>query len=545
MISVMSEFANIEEYVNAPWLLIPSQSFEGLGINKHSRIKYVINQQIMDSLYSRFPRWKQPYIWMQFESLVNGILHDLRIIISDETCVILRIGTLHALQPKWLILREMLGSITNLGYGHYPIFAERVNLLLFYKQQADILVEQILKYKDSIFYIDEHIDQSRTNEVCIDGELVERIYSTFFKTNINDSYIKNCQRFLVSLEQLPVMLSNCAFSQTYYLFKNTYSLYANVEIFQKHDFSIYHTRRSIFLQEYNNKLKTLSRKENVPNPDNNPKLREEAFTETMHKLYSETFPLYEECRSMLEYQNDGENHTEEGRLRTFFTDLFQTHYVGEQCDAEGNITKVLVDEKGNTTAEGKRGWDRWLDLLTVIALVREYEQKYLPVESSELKISSTNSEKAPASYMVVNTMIINKTAVEGEEYSRFPRCLSTENSTSLYWFLCQNGFIDGDKTPLADFNYLMGADDRCTTPSKPKPICWLKNKQMLREMLFRAFAPLINNGTTKKYLEDLVPSCFVDKKNRSIKLPNNKSGNVVKQDEDALENFFATITRPE
>ncbi len=528
MVSVISESNNIEEYIDASWLPIPSLSFEKMGVNNHSVITSSINQQIMDFIYSHYPYWNQTYIWTHFESLVNGILHDLRTIVSDGTCQIIRIGTLHALQPKWLILREMLASITNLGYIYCHIFADSVSLLHFYEQQARILVEQISDYKDSMYDNDQQDDLCETNEVCIDGERMIDIYSALFKTTINDSCVQTYNNFIASLDLLPELLHNCAYSQTYYLFKNTYSLYANVEMLQQQDCSIYHSRRSIFLKEYNNIIKSLSRKENIPNPDNNPTLREEAFTETMHKLYPETFPLYEKCRSMLEYQNDGRNYTEDGWLRKFFTDLFQTHYVGEQCDAEGNITKVLVDEKGNTTAEGKRGWDRWLDFLTVIALVREYEQKCVPTSS-----------------MVVNTMVVNKVAVDDSDHPRFPKCLSNENSSGLYLFLCQNGFIDGDKTPLADFNYLMGADDRYTTPSKPKPICWLKNKQMLREMLLLAFAPLINNGTTKKYIADLVPSCFVDEKNNPQKLSKNKEENVVMQDKKALEDFFATITRPE
>ena len=541
----MSKSTKIEEYIKAPWLLIPSLSFEALGLNKHSIITSSINQQIKDFIYSHYPYWKHSYIWTHFERLINGILYDLRTIVSDETCVILHIGTLHALQPKWLILREMLESITNLGYCYCHIFADRVNLLLFYEQQARILIDQLPKYIDSIYDKDQYNDQCGINEVCIDGERVIDIYSTLFKTTINDSYVQTCNKFLTGLGLLPDLLHDCAYSQTYYLFKNTNSLYANVEMLQQQDCSIYHSRRKIFLLEYNNIIKSLSRKENVFNPDNNPTLREEAFTGTMHKLYPETFPLYEKCRSMLEYQNDGRNYSEDGRLRTFFTDLFQTHYVGEQCDVEGNITKVLVDEKGNTTVEGKSGWDRWLDLLTVIAIVREYEQKYLPGESSVLNYASIDSMQMPASCMVENTMIVNKNSVDGKDHPRFPKCLSNEDSTNLYMFLKKSRFINGNKTPLTDFNYLMGAADQYTTPGKPKPICWLKNKQMLREMLLLAFAPLINNGTTLKYLADLVPSCFVDESNKPQKLSKNKECNVVLQEKKALEDFFATITRPE
>lgn len=543
--SSMSELTSIKEYIEASWLHIPSQSFEKMGLNEHSRITYNINKQIMDSIYSRFPTWKQSYIWMQFESLINGILHDLRTIVSDETCGVICIGTLHALQPKWLILREMLKSITDLGYSYCHIFADRVGLLHFYEQQARLLVEQIPKYKDCIYDNDQQNDLCGTNEVCIDGERVLDIYSALFITTINDSYVQIFNKFLTSLDCLPDMLHDFAFSQTYYLFKNTHSLYTNVEIFQTHDFGIYHSRRSIFLQEYKNIIKKLSRKENVPNPDNNSTLREEAFTETMHRLYSESFPLYEEYRSMLEYQNDGEDYTEEGRLRTFFTNLFQTHYVGEQCDTEGNITKVLVDVKGNTTVEGKSGWERWVDFLSVIALVREYEQRCLPVESSVLKNSSNDSVQMPVSCLKVDTIIVNRFFAEGKNYSRYPKCLSIEYSTSLYLFLRQNGFIDGEKTPLADFNYLMGAADQYTTPDKPKPICWLKNKQILREMLFLAFAPLINNGSTKKSITDLAPDCFVDKKGKTLKLGKNDERQIVTQDINALKDFFSDLIRPE
>ena len=95
---------------------------------------------------------------------------------------------------------------------------------------------------------------------------------------------------------------------------------------------------------------------------------------------------------MLESLDKKGDYTDEGWLRKIFTDLFQTHYTGEQRDMEGNLTKVYVDEKGNTSVEGRNGWERWLDFLTVITLVREYEQKKQPVQSKGTKPKKTFRE---------------------------------------------------------------------------------------------------------------------------------------------------------
>lgn len=144
----------------------------------------------------------------------------------------------------------------------------------------------------------------------------------------------------------------------------------------------------------------------------------------------------------------------------------------------------------------------------------------------------------------VGMLITKKLKIEGEGHPHFPECLSLEDSINFYANLSQNGFINKEKTPLEDFNYLMGAANQYTTPNAPKPICWLKNRQMLREMLKLAFAPLLKNGTTQKSLADLVPSCFVDKNGKPLTLAKNNNRQVVTQELTVLENFFATILRP-
>lgn len=371
----------------APWVHLPSQHFERWKHSEEMKISSSINQQIMDFMYDRWHFKKKSDIWILFERLLNSIFQDLRTIIDDETSIIGK-GTLHALQPKWLILREMIESIKTLGYSYCHIFADKADLLLFYAQQAETLVGEVLEYI-SLNYDGNHAiassETSEANVINIENETMERVFTALVNTDLLDGNIEDCNTFLASLEELSSQLRDCVYAQTYYLFKNTISLYHNVEIFQQHNSGIYNSRRMVFLNDYNNSLKKIARREDVSNPEMNPKLREKAFTDTMLKSYSETYQLYESHRGMLESLNNCESYTEDDLPRTFFKDLFLTHYKGEQRDAEGNLTEVFVDVKRNTSVEGKSGWERWLDLLTVISLIREYEQKKQPTTSNATK----------------------------------------------------------------------------------------------------------------------------------------------------------------
>ena len=540
----MGKISEIMKSAKAPWTHLPSQHFEELRHLEHSELISPINLQVKESMYDIHPTWKMSYIWTQFEKLINSIFHDLRTISDDETCVQVRIGTLHALQPKWLILQEMMESLNSLGYTDCYIFADKADLLLFYGQQAETLVNEAIEYIDCFFDSNLVIDLREARNISIEEWSMESLYSGLFKTSITLESVEKCKLFIKSLNGLSSLLRDCAYSQTYYLFKNTMGLFNNVDRFQHQDVGIYQYRRRIFIQDYNNALKSLGRKEAVPNPESISALREKAFSDTMHKSYSEVYLLYEICRGKLESLNDSRDYTEEGWLRAIFTDLFQTHYMGEQRDSDGKITTVFIDERGNTSVDGRCGWERWLDFLTVISLVRDYEQKYQPETSVKLESSANTTTKKSVSVLEVETLVAKELKIEGVGHSHFPELISVEESTKLYEFLSRERFIDGNKTPLADFNYLMGAANQYTTHDGPKPICWLKNRQMLREMLTRAFATLLENGTTLKSLADLVPCCFVDKNNVALSLSKNNARQIVKQEMDALDEFFATITRP-
>lgn len=367
--------SEIEKYAQAPWVHCLSLQYERLGHLKDDELLSSINQQIKERMYSRFYSGKISEIWMQFERLINSVLNDLHTIVDDDTCTIVRIGTLNALQPKWLILRKMYESVKNLGYSECHIFADRFDLLMFYGNEAELVVKEILEYIDCILENDQLVNPTGEEDIAIEEGTVQSLYSTLFFYSPSDDSFENYKTFLTSLEYFPDLINDCAYAQTYYLHKNAKSLYNNVERFQQYEVGIYISRQEAFLRDYDNVLKTLGRKEGVFYPEKNPLLQEEAFSIAIQKSFPEAYALYEANRGKLESLNDPRNYSEEGWLQLFFSDLFQTHYKGEERDADGKLINVYIDRNGNTIVEGKSGWERWIDFLTVISLVREYEQK--------------------------------------------------------------------------------------------------------------------------------------------------------------------------
>lgn len=200
-----------------------------------------------------------------------------------------------------------------------------------------------------------------------------------------------------------------------------------------------------------------------------------------------------------------------------------------------NFIKLLLNDETHEDAE---------DFLFIQTFSKELSIKQTQTDQKRTASAiHEGSEKKNVPILEVGTLITKELKIEDGRHPHFPECLSVEDSKNLYGILSQEGFINKKITPLVDFNYLMGAANMYTSPDRPKPICWLKNKQMLREMLKLAFEPLLKNGTTQKSLMDLVPYCFVDKKGKPLSLANNDERQIVKQELDPLKNFFATISR--
>lgn len=128
-----------------------------------------------------------------------------------------------------------------------------------------------------------------------------------------------------------------------------------------------------------------------------------------------------------------------------------------------------------------------------------------------------------------------------EEQVHFPACLNFAQGERVLSFLKEHGFVAPTTDP-ANFLYQMGATDEL--PSELAPLLWIKNKQLLREMLELWFGRLLAEGSLKKArLEAICSQVFVDDDGKMIHLAKNKA--VPSVDSDELVDFFATIPRPE
>lgn len=138
---------------------------------------------------------------------------------------------------------------------------------------------------------------------------------------------------------------------------------------------------------------------------------------------------------------------------------------------------------------------------------------------------------------IVNLTVGNGDVKIENKQAHFPSCLTYSQGDATLKFLKENEFVPEDTEPT-DFLYQMGCSGDC--PADVKPIVWLKNKQLLREMLELWFKPLLDEKSFKKAkMEAICPNVFIDKKGESIALAKNKQ--VGQEDSDKLSTFFATL----
>ena len=98
----------------------------------------------------------------------------------------------------------------------------------------------------------------------------------------------------------------------------------------------------------------------------------------------------------------------------------------------------------------------------------------------------------------------------------------------LFNGLVDNEFID-KQTNINHFYFVFGGLEVPPDTSELKPIKWLKNKQLLRELIFgrkyEGFTDtgLLNtNGVVKATVSKEIPLFFRDKNNRTLRLANDK-----------------------
>lgn len=134
--------------------------------------------------------------------------------------------------------------------------------------------------------------------------------------------------------------------------------------------------------------------------------------------------------------------------------------------------------------------------------------------------------------------VVNLKVDDGDKtITCFPPCRTYEQGNNTLRFLIEKKFIPKD-TDTMSFLYLMGCTDE--RPSNISQIKWLKNKQLLREMLELWFKPLLDEKSFKKAdMERKCPQIFVSPKNNKMKLAKNRPK--PSTDSDNLFIFFATL----
>ena len=192
------------------------------------------------------------------------------------------------------------------------------------------------------------------------------------------------------------------------------------------------------------------------------------------------------------------------------------HLQGDEEVAQ----KLFHDEDGCWLVDDKEYYStkNWISILKVATILQVYDER-------QASGPSPRPEDGKA---------------RGERHSHFPFYIDKERGMRLLRALIEHFFIDAT-TDEASFLYLMGCVSE--QPTGLKPIKWVKNKQLLREMLELTFQPLLDNKNLRKAdLERLAPLCFVGKDDTPMRLAKRKD--TPSTDSDELKKIFATILRP-
>lgn len=110
----------------------------------------------------------------------------------------------------------------------------------------------------------------------------------------------------------------------------------------------------------------------------------------------------------------------------------------------------------------------------------------------------------------------------GEIPARLPAVLTSDELILLHQFLLSNKYIE--RTSGEDFIYRMGIQQG--VPTFPKRICWIKNKQVLHDMINTLYDEQLREKTVRKSdIERRIPLCFEETNGHAIELSKYKAIN--------------------
>lgn len=138
---------------------------------------------------------------------------------------------------------------------------------------------------------------------------------------------------------------------------------------------------------------------------------------------------------------------------------------------------------------------------------------------------------------VVNLNIGNGKVEVNKQLAHFPPCLDFTQGQAALNFLKEKGFVPSETEP-ENFLYQMGCREE--RPDEVRPIVWLKNKQLLREMLEHWYSKLLEDkALTQTKMATICSQVFVNHDGEIIHLARRKS--VPSLESDDLKFFFANI----
>ena len=222
-------------------------------------------------------------------------------------------------------------------------------------------------------------------------------------------------------------------------------------------------------------------------------------------------------------------------------------YVETQIKCDVSLKRLMSDDE--LTPEDKRlnaivlkvinsGPVEWSRFLTHLILYDEIKNGLcFDEENGVIKVDDIEASLHPELQKEIYESYIRLHPDKRESYKskheHFPPGFTKEQGIKLYRFLVNNSFIHAT-TDEASFLFRMGFISEL--PDELQKIIWLKNKQLLRELLELLFEKFLNNNSLKLVeLERLTPFCFKDKNNEPLKLAKRKK--ILSQDSDILKTF--------
>ena len=187
----------------------------------------------------------------------------------------------------------------------------------------------------------------------------------------------------------------------------------------------------------------------------------------------------------------------------------------------------------------------WVKFLSYLALYDELinglcvndDYNYVIVDEIEASLHPELQKEIYDSYSRLHP---EQSSIYQSRHKHFPPCINKEQGIELFRFLVKDSYI-GATTDESSFLFLMG----CTSeqPKELLTIRWVKNKQLLRELLEMLFRSLMKSKSLRKVdLERLTPHCFENKDGKPLRLAKWKE--IFSTDSDNLKKIIATILRP-